>query len=450
MVMLQKLKWYKSMQYCKRIKVSDTNKITTYTPIRSTDVNKDIDWQSVVGVFLSKICNKNYDLINMKDFEKKCKEAFFDIFNEENDWDLVKNIYFNSNDIYKISPDFLILKSKDRKLEQHNVRIAEMYLNFFDDKININFENIRLNFIEKELNNILNKTNINDNNKHIVKEEVYLPYISKNFRNDLIFISNNLKYFTESIENFLKLYAFLYTSQLALNLYDIFSEPEHKELYFILESEKASGERSSIKQNGYTLLYKRLKKVFPLLSINEQLQNQFDIKLPFWKFYRELEDNEFNKNILNIFLEDFMVKRGFNYESCQFSNLSLNSLLKEIIKIAENQFSEEFSEINGSRPEVNEKSVNAYIKNLCKEFIQYRGAAGATLVINFDFFLLLTNLCIGENEKLRLNELLIEMRKRGIYFDKKSLVEIINFYERVGNVERMSDSGDAIYVKKTI
>lgn len=61
MVMLQKLKWYKSMQYCKRIKVSDTNKITTYTPIRSTDVNKDIDWQSVVGVFLSKICNKNYD-----------------------------------------------------------------------------------------------------------------------------------------------------------------------------------------------------------------------------------------------------------------------------------------------------------------------------------------------------------------------------------------------------
>ncbi len=145
-----------------------------------------------------------------------------------------------------------------------------------------------------------------------------------------------------------------------------------------------------------------------------------------------------------------MVKRGFNYESCQFSNLSLNSLLKEIIKIAENQFSEEFSEINGSRPEVNEKSVNAYIKNLCKEFIQYRGAAGATLVINFDFFLLLTNLCIGENEKLRLNELLIEMRKRGIYFDKKSLVEIINFYERVGNVERMSDSGDAIYVKKTI
>ncbi len=157
------------------------------------------------------------------------------------------------------------MKSKDRKLEQHNVRIAEMYLNFFDDKININFENIRLNFIEKELNNILNKTNIDDNNKHIVKEEVYLPYISKNFRNDLIFLSNNLKYFTESIENFLKLYAFLYTSQLALNLYDIFSEPEHKELYFILESEKASGERSSIKQNGYTLLYKRLKKVFPLL-----------------------------------------------------------------------------------------------------------------------------------------------------------------------------------------
>ncbi|MFA0643989.1 DNA phosphorothioation-dependent restriction protein DptG, partial [Vibrio cyclitrophicus] len=28
--------------------------------------------------------------------------------------------------------------------------------------------------------------------------------------------------------------------------------------------------------------------------------------------------------------------------------------------------------------------------------------------------------------------------------------ELIKFYERIGNVERMSDSGDAVYVRKTI
>jgi len=55
-----------------------------------------------------------------------------------------------------------------------------------------------------------------------------------------------------------------------------------------------------------------------------------------------------------------------------------------------------------------------------------------------------------ENEKLRFHELLDEFKERGVYFDKKSQQALIRFYERVGNVERMSDSGDAVYVRKTV
>ena len=343
----------------------------------------------------------------------------------------------------------MILKSKSRKIEQQNNRIAEMYLNLIENKINISFENVRLNFIEREINDVLNRTNTK-NNQYSLNEEGYLPYISERFRDDLIFLSRNPKYFTMNVDKFLKLYGFLYISQLALNLYDFFSEPSHKELYFILEPEKASGERTYIKKYGYSLLYRRLHKVFPLLSMNEHLQSEFDKKLPFWKFSKLIEDNELNRNILINFLEEFTVDRGFEYSASQFTDLDLNRILVEIIKIAEKQFDEKFPEINKTKPQVNEKVVNGYIRNLCKDFVQYRGAAGATLVINFDFFLLLTNLCIGDRDKLRLNELLDEMQVRGIFFDKKSLVEIINFYERVGNVQRMSDSGDAIYVKKTI
>ena len=47
-------------------------------------------------------------------------------------------------------------------------------------------------------------------------------------------------------------------------------------------------------------------------------------------------------------------------------------------------------------------------------------------------------------------ELLEEFKSRGVYFDKKTQQSLIGFYERVGNVERMSDSGDAVYVRKTI
>ncbi|MFT5298212.1 MAG: DNA phosphorothioation-dependent restriction protein DptG, partial [Colwellia sp.] len=50
----------------------------------------------------------------------------------------------------------------------------------------------------------------------------------------------------------------------------------------------------------------------------------------------------------------------------------------------------------------------------------------------------------------RFNELIKAFESRGVYFDKQSQQALIEFYERIGNVERMSDSGDAVYVNKTI
>lgn len=87
---------------------------------------------------------------------------------------------------------------------------------------------------------------------------------------------------------------------------------------------------------------------------------------------------------------------------------------------------------------------------MIKPFEQSRGRAGSYLVLNQDYLLLLTNISIGSREKLRLHELLVEFQNRGVFFDKSSEECLIDLFERMGNVERMSDSGDAVYVKKTI
>ena len=79
-----------------------------------------------------------------------------------------------------------------------------------------------------------------------------------------------------------------------------------------------------------------------------------------------------------------------------------------------------------------------------------RGSAGKVFVIDQEYLLLLTNLAIGERGKLRLHELMIEFQKRGVFFDRESQRALVEFYERLGNVERLSDSGDAVYVKTTI
>jgi DNA phosphorothioation-dependent restriction protein DptG len=70
--------------------------------------------------------------------------------------------------------------------------------------------------------------------------------------------------------------------------------------------------------------------------------------------------------------------------------------------------------------------------------------------MNQDYLIMLTNLAVGVNQRLRLHELLEEFRARGVYFDKVTQQKLVSFYERVGNIERMSDSGDAVYVRKTI
>jgi DNA phosphorothioation-dependent restriction protein DptG len=54
------------------------------------------------------------------------------------------------------------------------------------------------------------------------------------------------------------------------------------------------------------------------------------------------------------------------------------------------------------------------------------------------------------NEKLRLHELMTAFEQRGFYLDNQSRQILVAFYERMGNVERMSDSGDAVYVRKTV
>jgi DNA phosphorothioation-dependent restriction protein DptG len=104
----------------------------------------------------------------------------------------------------------------------------------------------------------------------------------------------------------------------------------------------------------------------------------------------------------------------------------------------------------GERFNINKRYVVEIEKALATHFIQSRGRSGRVLVLNQDFIILLTNLVVGEKDKLRFHELITEFKLRGVSVDKQTEQELIKFYERIGNVERMSDSGDAVYVRKTI
>jgi len=127
-----------------------------------------------------------------------------------------------------------------------------------------------------------------------------------------------------------------------------------------------------------------------------------------------------------------------------------NNIREILINIFNSSF-EQFKEGNKvDRKNALDKYLKAFEKQVASPFIINRGRAGKVLVMDQDRLILLTNIAIGEKKKVRFQELLNEFNSRGIYFDIKSQVELINVYEKVGNIERKSDSGDAVYVKTTI
>ena len=109
-----------------------------------------------------------------------------------------------------------------------------------------------------------------------------------------------------------------------------------------------------------------------------------------------------------------------------------------------------FSQPRSGQLTVKKKVVSAFENEVARHFIQNRKRGGNVLTINQDYLLLLTNLAVGTEPRLQFQQLIEEFKARGVWFDLQSQQVLIEFYERVGNLERMSDSGDAVYVRKTI
>ncbi|MGX7199807.1 DNA phosphorothioation-dependent restriction protein DptG [Enterococcus nangangensis] len=82
--------------------------------------------------------------------------------------------------------------------------------------------------------------------------------------------------------------------------------------------------------------------------------------------------------------------------------------------------------------------------------IKSRGRLGYVFNLTQEFILLFVEIIIGNRSKILLNELFAEFGKRGIFFDKQTKKSIIQFFEEINILEKLSDSGDAQYVKSIL
>ncbi|WP_226421861.1 DNA phosphorothioation-dependent restriction protein DptG [Vibrio sp. E14] len=428
---------------------ADINRLKSYWPIRNK--GNDYKWENVTELVLGQALNKQVSQLSLEQYRDKCQQHFVNILDNSEFWTVLDKTYFTNESLFKISPLFLLFKvnySEDGKLKVSvaDSRMSTLFFGLMDNYKISEALNHQLNFVEKELLEVL-FDHLTDKKSLEVDELPYLPFLNQTFQADMNFLAIYPQYLLTQLANLLKLYAFSYCSQLVMNV-DKFKkgEPESAKIYFILDSEKASSERSALKNFGYKTLKLTSERVFPLLSALEQMQIKGQIKRPLWKVYQDVQNYADPQKVLD----------KFNEYLATFAELRRLAPrpeaqgLEQAFDIWRELAIEQFKDIKSERSGVNNKYVNQLESQIFAEFVQSRGPAGKTLVLNQDQLILLTNLAIGQRERLRLHELIKEFESRGFYLDNQSQQALIEFFERMGNVERMSDSGDAVYVRKTL
>lgn len=456
----------------KELKVSSSNALNSYFPVRTNNSEDSFDWSVAQGVVVRNLYKKvvskklskpaednqgNKVDQSLERFRELCREDFEKRLDEPELWPYLDKMYFANNAFYDVAPESLLFKISSLSVSSSRNRLGDLFSSLMGGFYLKKPVRMERNFLEQQVVDSLRSENVITDfaERRLskgVNESPYLPFLTKLFCQDLKFLAGHPKYFIEKLEDLLKLYGYLYTAQLALNIkgWPSLEEPTSKPLYFIMEHETASKERVDLVRNGHQKVSPLLENIFPYLSMCESLQapntKANEHRVPLWKLASELTEDD--SPALADYAERFAIDRNkdreytFPYDKSERDPLEW---LKRLLKLSLAQFAK-----GETRAAAQGKFIKATEDELCSGFVKTRGQVGRILVMNQDYLELLTNLAVGENEKLRFHELLQEFEARGIYFDKQTQKSLIQFYERVGNVERMSDSGDAVYVRKTV
>lgn len=442
----------------KNISVSNVNSLNGYFPARTSSSDEAFDWEVAKGIVVRNLYRKNLDKdLAVKDtsdvsyarFREICREDFSKRLDEMELWDYLQEMYFSPDTFFDIAPECLLFRISTLSGSSPKNRLGDLFSSLMQDYYNQNPERMKRNFLEQQVVDTLRSADvlvdfIGPRNSKKIEEKPYLPFLTDHFCKDIKLLSDHPGYLIQHLEEFLKLYGYLYTAQLALNIKGFTGEPVSRPLYFIMENETASLERSDLVRNGHQRVSSHIELIFPYLTMAETLQEvtEGNVRIPLWEFAAKL--TSLDSEPLRQYTKEFAVQRKLKIDIDESNNEPLYWLQK-LLDLSVMQFAK-----GETRAAAQGKFVRTTEVELCSTFVRARGRIGKVLVMNQDYLALLTNLAIGENKRLRFHELIEEFRARGIYFDKKTQQALISFYERVGNVERMSDSGDAVYVRKTI
>ncbi|MFF2496864.1 DNA phosphorothioation-dependent restriction protein DptG [Peribacillus sp. NPDC058075] len=280
-----------------------------------------------------------------------------------------------------------------------------------------------------------------------IKYSSKLPYISKMFKEDFLFLVQHEDYFKSHYEIFLSYYYFLYITQLTLKVSQKGKGKldSNNEVFYTLDWEATSKNRKSygygyqmIKEAARTLLIdiNSLEHLNFLMGTDDS-QSYSELQLT----YEQLPSEE--KELLLGLLSKWIVEYRFHLALPE-QNLPENLTYEDLVAKLYSSIEEAYEKPTMQGPR-NRYSLS--IEEIGKKFfLKTRGSLGYMLNVSQDLLLLLTALSL-KKERKSLKQVFLDLELRGIYLDRYSREEIVKLYDKLNLLDKKSDSGDAQYVK---
>ncbi|MEC0313644.1 DNA phosphorothioation-dependent restriction protein DptG [Bacillus subtilis] len=422
----------------------------------STKNNKISNFDAVLGNYSRSITNKGYTVFEKEELFRKIQtKVTTDSIEKLNV--IINELFFDENNQLVLShPSFFNHlpegESAERKVGEFLSIIfsSEYITEGFQKAFEKQPENVLLRLIYECLPDL--KPEHNKSGSYVK----YMKEIVEVFEEDLLFLLKNEDLLIKSFKNLLLYYYFFYTTQVILNLDQLFKTSREQVIpvYYNLEWEKRSKTRDSFKQ-GWKMISSKLPNLFSHINCTIMLNHVSGLNsypVSYSSFKRSLqeltvEQQEKLKEDIETWHNDYKSYIGdVNWE--QMPPLPFlegeSPVLREVRKL-QHSISYQFKVSNRSRAA--EGYYEGYEELAKTYFLKKSGSLGYTLNLTQDFVIFLTRICIKDKEKLSLKELFEELQRRGIYFDRETRKQVVLLYERLNILEKKSDSGDAQYVK---
>lgn len=416
-----------------------------------------INFTAAVGEFSRNLTKKKEckNFFVEKYYNDVISEVSMDQKNKSVFTELIRELFFQDENLTVFHPKALnYLESTyfNNKLGQFLFDVLyeedDDILNLIAQAYDKDSNNILINLMTKNLPRLNEKKNIENKYKN------FNPYISKIFMEDFKYLLKNNDMLIDNIEKFLKFYYMFYVSQSAMILNKTFEADIEKpmEMYFGLDWENTGKGRLNT-ELGWKVVESNVLRLFSHANALHLINHNNDNK----KYsYVELKDridnmssdekvdfiNDVNKLIT--FYEGYINVKWNDFKYTQKFENECYDVVYKLFKTINYQFD------NSGRKE-RQKDYGTRFVEFCKvNFLRLRGRYGYIFNLTEEYTILLTKICIKDNEKIKLKDLFSEFKKRGISLDNDSKFKLTQLYEKLNILEKKSDSGDAQYVKRIL